>query len=642
MNRKFSHSPDPQMYIRIIILFTILLIATSSWMPVIGANWKGKDSELINSPASDPYEPDNTCVEANEITPGVQQTRSISPVGDFDWARFTLSETTDLIIQTSGPEGDTVMALYASDCGTELAYNDDYGTSSFSRIYQNDLPAGTYNILVWEYGSNAVIDPYYLDLTLLGPNTPPEIDLLLPSSDTTIAPGVSILIHWTDSDPDDNATISLAYDSDSDPGNGGYTYLTTSLSEDADDAADFYTWSTTGVPPGTYYIWGAISDGTNPIVYDVAEGRVTVQLPAGDSYEPDDTCGTAKAIQSSVQQTRSIYPLGDDDWITFTLTQLSDVTLETSGPVGDTQMWLYASDCSTQLDFDDDDGAGYFSLIHRTGLASGTYYILIRDYGDNSVIDPYYLDLTVAANNTPPTIELTSPSVDGVVFQGTNVTIQWTDSDPDNNAEISLAYDSDSDPDNGGYIYLTTSLTEDPDGSSDEFTWDTTGVPAGTYYIWGAISDLVNPVVYDVAAGRITIEIEDAYEPDNEFYLSKAIISGIPQVHNIFPLADVDWVLIQLLSPSAITIETSGDSGADTQIELFNFSLESIEFDDDSGEGFYSRIDRVCGVDALPAGAYYLKVNEKNNDHMIPAYTISFTITQDCSLSRLFMPLLMK
>ncbi|MFC2014143.1 hypothetical protein ACFLU8_04675, partial [Chloroflexota bacterium] len=90
-------------------------------------------------------------------------------------------------------------------------------------------------------------------------------------------------------------------------------------------------------------------------------------------------------------------------------------------------------------------------------------------------------------DNEAPTLNLTGPSSDITVDPGDTVTIQWSDSDPDDNAIISLARDSNCTE--GGHTWLTVSLAEDPDGSGDQYYWDTTGVPEGTYRIWGMIYD---------------------------------------------------------------------------------------------------------------------------------------------------------
>jgi hypothetical protein len=92
--------------------------------------------------------------------------------------------------------------------------------------------------------------------------------------------GQKVTIAWTDSDPDDNAFVSLARDTDTTAtpwaNQANHTWLVLNLSEDADGTGDQYQWDTTNVAPGTYSVWGMIYDGTNPQVYDRAPGLVTV------------------------------------------------------------------------------------------------------------------------------------------------------------------------------------------------------------------------------------------------------------------------------------------------------------------------------------------------------------------------------
>lgn len=119
----------------------------------------------------------------------------------------------------------------------------------------------------------------------------------------------------------------------------------------------------------------------------------------------------------------------------------------------------------------------------------------------------YALGVFEVLENQPPSINLTQPSSNITVNQGDNVLIQWTDDDQDDNAYISLARDTDNDPENGiGHTFITNQL-EDPDGSGDQYNWDTSGVPTGTYYVWGMIYDGFNTEVYDVAPGRVTVQI---------------------------------------------------------------------------------------------------------------------------------------
>lgn len=120
--------------------------------------------------------------------------------------------------------------------------------------------------------------------------------------------------------------------------------------------------------------------------------------------------------------------------------------------------------------------------------------------------------------------------------------------------------------------------------------------------------------------------VADSYEPDDTYSQANEIVPSSAQAHSIVPASDVDWVRFSLAEESEVIIETSGPSG-DTRMWLYDSSLTQIEYNDDGGTNTFSRIDRVCGVDALPAGTYYVKVDEYGNNDEICSYDITLTVT---------------
>ena len=131
----------------------------------------------------------------------------------------------------------------------------------------------------------------------------------------------------------------------------------------------------------------------------------------GDSYEPDDDSTGANPISNGETQTHSIEPVGDQDWVTFTLANQSSVTLETIGQSGDTRMWLFDSNLN-QVEYDNDDGTNAFSFIDRTcgvdSLSAGTYYVKVDEYGGNNTIPEYQLSFQAAECPPPDIIEARS------------------------------------------------------------------------------------------------------------------------------------------------------------------------------------------------------------------------------------------
>lgn len=140
---------------------------------------------------------------------------------------------------------------------------------------------------------------------------------------------------------------------------------------------------------------------------DTSNGTFTIRnsVVAGDSYEVDDSAGEARTIATDGStQTHSLHVGSDVDWVKFTLPQRSSVVLETNGPAGDTEMWLYGPNSSTSfVEYDDDDGNGTFSRIDRSGgnaLGAGTYFVRIAEYGSNNAVASY----TISVRATPAVI----------------------------------------------------------------------------------------------------------------------------------------------------------------------------------------------------------------------------------------------
>jgi hypothetical protein len=119
---------------------------------------------------TDQYEPDNNAGNASTIFAGNTQTHSLIPATDHDYVRFSLSTTSDVVIETGGASGDTRMWLYSSNV-SQVEFNDDGGAGLFSKIDRlnsggDPLQAGTYYVMVNEYGLNHEIPSYTISLTV--------------------------------------------------------------------------------------------------------------------------------------------------------------------------------------------------------------------------------------------------------------------------------------------------------------------------------------------------------------------------------------------------------------------------------------------------------------------------------------------
>ena len=120
----------------------------------------------------------------------------------------------------------------------------------------------------------------------------------------------------------------------------------------------------------------------------------------------------------------------------------------------------------------------------------------------------------------------------------------------------------------------------------------------------------------------------DSYESDDDFASANPISAGAFQEHNIVPVGDNDYMRFTLEQESGVVLTLSGpDDKSDTFLDLYDNDQTLVASDDDGGDSLYSRITRTCGLNALPAGAYYIKVTDYNNDEVIPSYTVSLAKT---------------
>lgn len=104
----------------------------------------------------------------------------------------------------------------------------------------------------------------------------------------------------------------------------------------------------------------------------------------------------------------------------------------------------------------------------------------------------------------------------------------------------------------------------------------------------------------------------DRYEPDNDAAFAKPIACGTSQSHTIAAGYDPDWLTIRLDSRTQVVLRVTGD--ADVHADVLT--------PDGSYVAEYTReAQRVCGIDALEAGQYLVKVD---------GWAGAYDVTLDC------------
>ena len=197
-----------------------------------------------------------------------------------------------------------------------------------------------------------------------------------------------------------------------------------------------------------------------------------------------------------------------------------------------------------------------------------------------------------------------------------------------------------------GFTVTDTLVSSLAPGSSDTLTVRLDTASAGTKS--GQISFATNdsdenPFNFSVTgtvSGTVT-STGDAFEADDAPAQAKTIpTNGTAQSHSLHVSTDVDWVTFTLQAPSDVTVETDGVAGGDTEVRLYgpNSSTTAVAYDDDSGNGYYSKIVRA-GAQTLPAGTYYARINRYGSYSPISNYTLRVTALRSGWASAVIPPL---
>ncbi len=269
-------------------------------------------------------------------------------------------------------------------------------------------------------------------------------------------------IQWQSTNASGDATVSLFYDTDSNP-SGGLTQIVINQS-----ATGNYTWDCSGVPAGTYYIRAVVSEYTES-ASDYSDGTVTISHAGGAPFIVVLTP-----------------PVGGSEADTsYTITWMSDGfdSLATVDLYYDTDTLSAAGLQEIALDLTD---SGTYTW-NCSSITEGYYYIYayIQDDTLRSNASDYSSG-TLAVNHggLDPEITITQPSASG--DEADNFfTIEW-DSEAPSGAVVDLYYDTDT-LSGSGLVEIITGVSDD-----GYYTWDCSAVAEGEYYIYGIITSSVS------------------------------------------------------------------------------------------------------------------------------------------------------
>ena len=370
-------------------------------------------------------------------------------------------------------------------------------------------------------------------------------------------------------------------------------------------------------------------------------GRYMLELttlePVTDLYEPDDSPPEAGLLVELEPQTHTIDPAGDEDWLYFMADEMVPIVeIVTSGLADDTSLELFddtiLTDPQAQPIATDNPGIGYAHIIVNTGLQPGQYFVRVTESGNDAVTGDYQIilvfskegdeyepdDAAALANpilHDQPQEHSLKPynESDWVWFTldtSASFTVETYGSEPDSDTVLRLYSDNDGSPvlidenDDISYPGNLFSKLSYPDAPAGKYYVEVTGWPPDveSYFL------------------KLTVEASQCEDTAGDTPAeAKTIGNNVQDSDPLCPMEDVDWYKIEVAELSDIDIQVAGD--ALLEVELFNGTIlgGSPDASLDYQLGEYNVIIRRV---ELPAGTYYIKVNEFNQDAVVDEYTI--------------------
>jgi hypothetical protein len=282
-----------------------------------------------------------------------------------------------------------------------------------------------------------------------------------------------------------------------------FTWQETTLNVSMADAEITVTGA--GVPQQgvKIYVFSAAGSYLGLLNITDHEGKATFRIPEGVYKFRADTSGNKYWSSATNMVADQVNHVAIDFGVSPVAVSIS-ADPETIPPGGSSTLtWsaTHADHCVIEPGIGSVDMTGSISVSPTETTA---YTITVTGPGGTAT------DTITVAVNHPPSITVVAPDgVDDAV--DTSFTIQWSDADPDNNATLSLCYDTDNSGADGTLI--VSGLSEDPDGSeSDVYLWDTGGIAEGAYHIYVIIDDGLNDPVVGYSDGALTIKHGGIYE----------------------------------------------------------------------------------------------------------------------------------
>ena len=336
------------------------------------------------------------------------------------------------------------------------------------------VAAGTYYLAGYMYDGSKTFTFSHLTQAITITGTAAQTFAVTAPTSGSYAAGSSVGIQWTAGGVVSGSKISLCYDTDT-TFNGNEHWIEID-GVTAANGSGTYTWNTTGVAAGTYYLAGYMYDGSKTFKMSHLTGAITItggQAVAAGSQTfavTAPTSGTYQAGQAVTVQ-----------WTAGGVVSGSKISLcyDTDTTFNGNEHWIEIDGVTAN------NGAGTYTW-HTAGVAAGTYYLGGYMYDGSKTFKMSHLTGAITIQGAVQTFALAS-AASSTYQVGQAIGIQWTAGGVVSGSKISLCYDTDT-TFNGNEHWIEIDAVTAANGAGT-FTWNTTGVAPGTYYLAGYMYD---------------------------------------------------------------------------------------------------------------------------------------------------------
>jgi len=507
----------------------------------------------------------------------------------------TLSGNQTITWVSDDPEGDLldIKIEYSSDGGSNwneitTLSSQTAGAGSYSWDTTALDNGSNYKIEVTaDDGENSVSDESgVFSISNSGTNAAPVISLTYPKGGETLSGIVDIT--WSASDPDnDTVTLNLYLSSD-----GGLNF--TAIDSEISNSGS-YSFNTAGYSDGTNYVLKIVATDGTLSSFDISQAFTIANgssLPQLKFTTTSTTISTGTVFDVDVEVANSSDVYGANLNIEYPSSLLEVLSVSTGSFLGSNVVCLskdfsssgYLNTGLTKLgNVSGSSGSGTLAKISFRAKTSGITTLAFKNttkMRDSSLSEiefqPVSLSLTLGTGeNFPASVTLTSPN-GGESVSG-SYTIKWTASDTEGaDLLVTLEYTSDKTT----YYKIASNIS-----NTGSYSWDTTSVSDGTYWI--------RITVYD--GSQYSSDLSDA-----SFTIYNGSGNKAPQVTLISPVGG------EMFSKKALIVWNATDSDGD---EL----TITLEYSDDGGttyntiaSGLSNTSSYIWDISSLQAGSNYL------------------------------------